>query len=61
MSRTVGNVQTTLEVFDAIGEFLSREAYWHAFDGREGSTFDYLSLLTDERRLRASLLPTMDP
>jgi hypothetical protein len=50
-------------VFDDSGEFPSREAYWHAFDGRQGSTFDYLSLLTDEQRLRlqASLLSTMSP
>ncbi len=46
-------------VFDDSGEFPSREAYWHAFEGRQGSTFEYLSLLTDEQRLRlqASLLP----
>jgi SAM-dependent methyltransferase len=50
-------------VFDDSGEFPSREAYWHAFDARQGSTFDYLSLLTDEQRLRlqASLLSTMNP
>jgi hypothetical protein len=50
-------------VFDDSGEFPSREAYWHAFDGRQGSTFEYLSLLTDEQRLRlqASLLSTMNP
>jgi SAM-dependent methyltransferase len=50
-------------IFDDTGEFPSREAYWHAFDGRQGSTFDYLSLLTDEQRLRlrAALLSTMNP
>ena len=50
-------------VFDDSGEFPSREAYWHAFDGRQGSTSDYLSLLTDEEhhRLQASLLSTMNP
>ena len=50
-------------VFDYSGEFPSREAYWHAFDGRQGSTFEYLSLLTDEQRLRlrASLFSTMSP
>jgi SAM-dependent methyltransferase len=50
-------------VFDDWGEFPSREAYWHAFDGRQGSTSEYLSLLTDEQRLRleASLLSTMNP
>lgn len=39
-------------VFDESGEFPSREAYWHAFDGRQGSTSEYLSRLTDEERLR---------
>ncbi|MGA7917644.1 MAG: methyltransferase domain-containing protein [Candidatus Acidiferrales bacterium] len=49
-------------VFDGHGEFPSREAYWHAFDGRQGSTSEYLALLTDEQRLRlrASLLSTMN-
>ncbi|MGA9669111.1 MAG: methyltransferase domain-containing protein [Terracidiphilus sp.] len=49
--------------FDDSGEFPSREAYWHAFDGRQGSTAEYLALLTDEQRLqlRASLLSTMNP
>jgi SAM-dependent methyltransferase len=48
-------------VFDDSGEFPSREAYWHAFDGRQGSTSEYLSLLTEEQRLRLreSLLSTM--
>jgi ubiquinone/menaquinone biosynthesis C-methylase UbiE len=50
-------------VFDDSGEFPSREAYWHTFDGRQGSTFEYLSLLTDEQRshLKASLLAAMNP
>lgn len=50
-------------VIDHWGEFPSREAYWHAFDGRQGSTSEYLSLLTDEERLRlrATLLSTMSP
>jgi hypothetical protein len=49
-------------VFDDSGEFPSHEAYWHAFDGRQGSTFDYLSRLTDEQRLslKASLLSSMN-
>jgi SAM-dependent methyltransferase len=38
--------------FDDSGEFPSRQAYWHAFDGRQGSTSEYLSLLTDQERLR---------
>jgi SAM-dependent methyltransferase len=50
-------------VFDDSGEFSSPEAYWHAFDGRQGSTFDYLSLLTDEQRfnLKSLFLSTMSP
>jgi SAM-dependent methyltransferase len=50
-------------VIDDSGEIPSREAYWHAFDGRQGSTSEYLSLLTDEQRLRlrATLLSTMSP
>ena len=50
-------------VFDDSGEFPSREAYWQAFDVRQGSTYDYLSLLTEEQRLRlkTSLLSTMNP
>jgi SAM-dependent methyltransferase len=50
-------------VFDHSGEFPSREAYWHAFDGRQGSTSEYLSMLTEEQRLRLrhSLLSTMNP
>lgn len=39
-------------VFDDLGKFPSAEAYWNAFDVRQGSTFKYLSLLTDEERLR---------
>lgn len=38
--------------FDDWGEFPSREAYWRTFDGRQGSTHEYLSLLSDEQRLR---------
>ena len=50
-------------VFDHTGEFQSPEAYWNAFNGRQGSTAEYLALLTDEERLRlkASLLSTMNP
>lgn len=50
-------------VIDHSGEFPSRDAYWHAFDGRQGSTSEYLSLLTDEQRLllRDTLLSTMNP
>ena len=50
-------------VFDHSGEFPSREAYWHAFDGHQGSTSEYFSLLTDEQRLRLrdSLLSLMNP
>jgi SAM-dependent methyltransferase len=44
------NVETC--AFDDSGEFPSREAYWHAFDGRQGSTSEYLSLLTDQERVR---------
>jgi SAM-dependent methyltransferase len=59
----VGCTGIETRVFDDSGEFPSREAYWHAFDGRQGSTFDYLSLLSDEQRLhlKASLLSTMKP
>jgi SAM-dependent methyltransferase len=48
-------------VFDHWGEFASREAYWRTFDSRQGSTFEYLSLLTDEERLRLrdAVLSTM--
>jgi hypothetical protein len=48
-------------VIDDSGEFPSREAYWHAFDGRQGSTSEYLSLLTDKQRLnlKDALLSTM--
>jgi SAM-dependent methyltransferase len=50
-------------VLDHSGEFPSREDYWRAFDGRQGSTAEYLSLLTDDQRhrLRDSLLSTMNP
>jgi SAM-dependent methyltransferase len=49
-------------VIDDSGEFPSREAYWHAFDGRQGSTSEYLSLLTDRQRLnlKDALLSTMN-
>jgi SAM-dependent methyltransferase len=45
-----GEVET--QAFDDSGEFPSRDAYWHAFDGRQGSTSEYLSLLTDQEHLR---------
>jgi SAM-dependent methyltransferase len=50
-------------VLDHAGEFPSRDAYWHAFDGRQGSTSEYLSLLTEEQRLRLRdrLLSMMSP
>lgn len=49
--------------FDDWGEFPSRETYWHAFDARQGSTFAYLSQLSDAERLRLqdTLLSTMSP
>jgi ubiquinone/menaquinone biosynthesis C-methylase UbiE len=48
-------------VLDNSSEFPSREAYWHAFDGRQGSTSEYLSLLTEQERirLRDAVLSTM--
>ena len=48
-------------IIEDLGEFPSREAYWHAFDGRQGSTSEYLSLLTDKQRLnlKNALLSTM--
>jgi SAM-dependent methyltransferase len=48
-------------VFDDSGEFPSREDYWHAFDRRQGSTSEYLSLLTDQERLglQDAVLSTM--
>ena len=49
---TAGCSEVETRVFDHSGEFSSREAYWHAFDGRQGSTSEYLSLLTNEERLR---------
>jgi ubiquinone/menaquinone biosynthesis C-methylase UbiE len=60
---TAGCTEVETRVFDDSGEFPSREAYWHAFDGRQGSTSQYLSLLTDEQRLhlKDSLLSTMNP
>ncbi len=55
----IADVETC--VLDGWGEFPSREAYWHAFDGRQGSTFEYLSLLTSDQRLelKASLLAAL--
>ena len=49
--------------FDDWGEFPSREAYWHAFDARQGSTFAYLSQLSPEQhlRLRETLLSKLSP
>ena len=50
-------------VFDDWGEFPSREAYWHTFDGRQGSTYEYLSLLTEAQRLglKESLFSALPP
>jgi SAM-dependent methyltransferase len=53
-------------VLDDSGEFPSRGAYWRAFDGRQGSTSEYLALLTDQERLRLkdavfSTMPTHGP
>lgn len=55
------NVQTC--ALDDEGEFPSREAYWRTFDGRQGSTSEYLSLLTDQERLRLedAVLSNMNP
>jgi hypothetical protein len=49
-------------ILDDTGEFPSRDAYWRAFDGGQGSTFEYLSLLTDQQRvrLRNAFLSTMN-
>jgi SAM-dependent methyltransferase len=59
----VGCAEVETYVIDHTGEFPSRGAYWHAFDARQGSTYDYLSLLTREERarLQASLFSTMEP
>ncbi|UWZ83119.1 hypothetical protein [Occallatibacter riparius] len=51
---------------DHTGQFPSRESYWDAFDARQGSTFEYLSLLTSEQRIQLkesllSSLPTEGP
>jgi hypothetical protein len=45
-----------------LGSSRRAKLIWHAFDGRQGSTFDYPSLLTDEQRLslKASLLSSMN-
>jgi ubiquinone/menaquinone biosynthesis C-methylase UbiE len=64
--REAGCTAIETRVFDDLGTFPSREAYWHAFDGRQGSTAEYLSLLTDEERLRLrhavlSALPAEGP
>lgn len=50
-------------VLDGSIEFDSVEAYWSIFDGRQGSTFDYLALLTEEQRieLRDVVLSTVEP
>jgi SAM-dependent methyltransferase len=60
---TAGCTGVETRVFDDSGEFPSREAYWQAFDRRQGSTFEYLSRLTDEQRqrLQTSLLAPMNP
>ena len=52
--------------FEDSSEFPSSEAYWQTFEGRQGSTFEYLSLLTEEQRLRLkdallSTLPSRGP
>lgn len=59
----IGCIAVETCVFDDSGEFPSREAYWHAFDGRQGSSSTYLSVLTDEEhlRLQTTLLSTMNP
>jgi SAM-dependent methyltransferase len=56
-----GGVETC--VLDDSGEFPSREAYWRAFDGRQGSTSEYFALLTDQERLRLkdAVFSTMPP
>jgi SAM-dependent methyltransferase len=58
-----GCTRVETAVLDETGEFPSREDYWHAFDGRQGSTAEYLSMLTDEMRtrLRDTLLSAMNP
>lgn len=50
-------------VFDHWCEFPSRESYWQTFDARQGSTAEYLSLLTNEQRseLQAVVLSRMRP
>jgi ubiquinone/menaquinone biosynthesis C-methylase UbiE len=50
--REAGCTEIETCAFDDSGTFPSREAYWHTFDGRQGSTAEYLSLLTDQERLR---------
>ncbi len=58
-----GCTQIEAVTFEDAGEFPSREAYWHAFDGRQGSTSVCLSLLSDEQRhhLKTSLPATLGP
>ncbi len=63
---TAGCSGVETRAFDEWGEFPSREAYWHTFDGRQGSTAEYLSLLTEEQRLGLkdslfSALPAQGP
>jgi ubiquinone/menaquinone biosynthesis C-methylase UbiE len=64
--REAGCTEIETCAFDDFGTFPSREAYWHAFDGRQGSSAEYLSLLTDQERLRLrhavlSALPSEGP
>ena len=64
--REAGCTEIETCTFDDSGTFPSREAYWHSFDGRQGSTSEYLSLLTDQERLRLryamlSALPSEGP
>jgi ubiquinone/menaquinone biosynthesis C-methylase UbiE len=64
--RETGCTEIETCAFDDSGTFASREAYWHAFDGRQGSTAEYLSLLTEEELVRLrdavfSALPSEGP
>lgn len=60
---TVGCTKVQTRAFDDWGEFPSRDAYWYTFDGRQGSTYEYLSLLTKEQRLdlKESLFSALPP
>lgn len=60
---TVGCQGVETCALDDEAEFPSREAYWRTFDGRQGSTSEYLSLLTDEEhlRLKDAVLSNMNP